>query len=199
MQQRITAVYSDAYGITSISCSHLRTPCISSLKTLTKEEKTMIFRDKSQNILGKYSKITVKVGKFISSSQCNCMIALMLNDFFSLMCNQFVFRLQVERKCNFFVMSFIEYIHWKSPAQILVALFEGQYNYFKTITIFIVSTTKLRTGLALSLLSISVHAFSKKKRWSLHMPERLVIGRVWEFNWLGCIISQPSSIMKAAI
>lgn len=80
MQQRITAVYSEACGITSISCSDLRTPCISPSETLAREKKTMIFRDKSHNILGNYSKITVKVGKFISSAQCNCMIALVLND-----------------------------------------------------------------------------------------------------------------------
>lgn len=164
-QQRITAVYSEAYGTTSISCSDLRTPCIPPSKTLAREEKTMIFRDKSQNILGNYNKITVKVGKFISSAQCNCMIARMLNDIISsLMYNQFIFRLWVERKCNLFVMSFIEYIHWKSPAQILAAFLKVSTIIFKTITIFIVSTTKLRTRLALSVLRISDHDSSKQKR-----------------------------------
>lgn len=101
----------------------------------------------------------------------------MINDIIlSLMYNQFIFRLWVERKWNLFVMSFIEYIHWKSPAQILAALLKVSTIIFKTITIFIVSTTKLRTRLAFSLLSISDHAFSKKKRWSLHKPERLVTG-----------------------
>lgn len=124
----------------------------------------MTFRDKSQNILGNYSKITVKVGKFNSSARRNCMIALMLNDIIlSLIYNQFIFRLWVERKCNLFVMSFIEYIHWKSPAQILVAFLNVSTIIFKTITIFLVSTTKLRTRLALSLLSTSDHTFSKEK------------------------------------
>lgn len=177
MEQRITAVYSEAYGITSISCSDLRTPCIPPSETLAREEKTIIFIDKSQNIPGNYSKITVKVGKFSSSAQCNCMIALMINDIIlSLMYNQFIFRLWVERKCNLFVMSFIEYIHWKSPAQTVAALLKVSTIIFKTITIFIVSTTKLRTRLALSLLDISDCASLKKKRWSLHKKKGWWVG-----------------------
>lgn len=70
----------------------------------------MIFRDKSQNILGNYS----GSGKFISSAQCNCRILLMINETYiilSLMYNQFIAQLLVGRKCNLFLMSSIEYIN----------------------------------------------------------------------------------------
>lgn len=67
----------------------------------------------------------------------------------SLMYKQFIFRLLVGKKSNLFVMSFIEYIHWKSkfwqsPAQILAALLKVSTIIFKTITILIIRTTKLK-------------------------------------------------------
>lgn len=100
------------------------------------------------------------------------MISLVINGTYiilSLMYNQFIFRLLVGRKCNLFVTSFIEYIHWKSKfwqcsAHILAALLKVSRITFKIITIFIISTTKLRITLALPLPGTSEHASSREKR-----------------------------------
>lgn len=127
--------------------------------------------------------ILVKAGKCISSAQCNSIVALMINETYiilSLMYNQFIFKLLVGRKCNLFVISFAEYVHWKAklrqcPAQILAALLKVTTIIFKRITMFIISASKLRIRLCLLWLNILDRGSSKeKKRQVLHMSEILV-------------------------